>query len=87
VCAMNEPYAGYDPPLCRLAPRAFNIEDPAERESFLQGEIRTVEVPGTGKRIAYDTMRRTAVGISRLGTSEAVAVGAYAFALRALDAA
>jgi hypothetical protein len=30
-------------------------------------------------------MRRTAVGISRLGTSEAVAVGAYAYALRRLD--
>lgn len=87
VCAMNEPYAGYDPPLRRLAPRAFNIEDPAERESFLQGEIRTVEVPGTGRRITYDSMRRIAVGISRLGTSEAVAVGAYAFALRALDTA
>jgi hypothetical protein len=25
------------------------------------------------------------VGMSRLGTSEAVAIGAYAFALRALD--
>jgi hypothetical protein len=30
-------------------------------------------------------MRRAAVGISRLATSEAVAVGAYAFALRELD--
>jgi glucokinase len=85
VCAMNEPYEGYDPPLRRLAPRAFNLEDPADRESFLHGDIRTVEVPGTGRQIAYDSMRRTAVGVTRLGTSEAVAVGAYAFALKTLD--
>jgi glucokinase len=71
--------------LRRLAPLAFRIDDPAEREAFLRGELRSIEVPGSGRRILYDPMRRTAVGISRLGTSEAVAVGAYAFALRQLD--
>jgi glucokinase len=85
VCAMNAPYEGYTPRLRRLAPLAFNLDDPVERESFLRGEVRTVEVPGSGRRISYDPMRRTAVGITRLGTSEAVAVGAYAFALRELD--
>jgi glucokinase len=85
VGAMNATYDGYDPPLRRLAPRAFNIEDPADRESFLRGEARTVQVPGSGRTICYDPMRRTAVGVSRLGTSEAVAIGAYAFALHALD--
>ena len=85
VRAMNAPYEGYTPPIRRLAPFAFNLEDPAERESFLRGEVRSLEVPG-GRKILYDPMRRTAVGITRLGTSEAVAVGAYAFALRELDA-
>jgi glucokinase len=83
--AMNAPYEGYSTPLRRLAPFAFRIDDPAEREAFLRGEARTIEVPGSGRRILYDPMRRTAVGISRLGTSEVVAVGAYAFALRQLD--
>ena len=87
VRAMNAPYEGYAAPLRRLAPFAFNLEDDAERESFLRGEVRTVEVPGSGRQIVYDPMRRTAVGLTRLGTSEAVAVGAYAFALRELDAA
>jgi glucokinase len=85
VDAMNAPYEGCSPPLRRLAPLAFNIEDPVQRASFLRGAVRTVEVPGSGRRISYDPMRRTAVGISRLGTSEAVAVGAYAFALREMD--
>ncbi len=84
--AMNATYEGYEPPMRRLAPRAFNLEDAAERESFLRGEVRTVQVPDSGRWISYDPMRRTAVGITRLGTSEAVAIGAYAFALRQLDA-
>jgi len=86
VGAMNATYRGYVPPMRRLAPVAFNLEDPAGREDFLRGEVRSVEVPGSGRKMAYDPLRRTAVGISRLGTSEAVAVGAYAFALRELDA-
>jgi len=85
VRAMNAPYEGYATPMSRLAPLAFNIEDAVERERFLRGEVRTVEVPGAGRSISYDPMRRTAVGITRLGTSEAVAVGAYAYALHRLS--
>jgi glucokinase len=85
VQAMNAVYDGYTPPLRRLAPVAFNFEDPGQRQEFLRGEVMAVEVPGSARSICYDPMRRTAVGITRLGTSEAVAVGAYAFALRELD--
>jgi glucokinase len=42
-------------------------------------------VPGGKNEIKYDAMQRVGVGISRLGTSEAVAIGAYVFALRKLD--
>jgi glucokinase len=84
VRARNAPYEGHATPLRRLAPLAFRIDDPAEREAFLRGEVCSIEVPGSGRRILY-AMRRAAVGISRLATSEAVAVGAYAFALRELD--
>ena len=71
----------------RLIARAFNIEDPAARDCFLKGEAREAVVPGSGRVIRYDPLQRTAVGISRLGTSEAVAIGAYAFALRKLGPA
>ena len=86
VQAVNTPYPGGAMPLARLSSWAFNFEDPGSRDAFLLGAMRTIEVPGSGRRMAYDPMRRTAVGITRLGTSEAVAVGACAFALRALDA-
>ena len=69
----------------RLASTAFNLEDPAQIRAFLQGETREISVPGSGKKIAYDSLQRIGIGISRLGTSEAVAIGAYAFALNALD--
>jgi glucokinase len=69
----------------RLASAAFNLEDPAQLKTFLKGEKRTITVPGSKKKVQYDPLQRIGVGMSRLGTSEAVAIGAYAFALRKLD--
>ena len=51
----------------------------------MPGETREITVPGSRKKIAYDPLQRIGVGISRLGTSEAMAIGAYAFALHKLD--
>ncbi len=42
-------------------------------------------MPGSGRKVAYDPLKRIGVGLSRLGTSQAVAVGAYSFALAELD--
>jgi glucokinase len=69
----------------RLASMAFNLEDAAQRRKFLKGEIREVSVPGSRRKLEYDALQRVGVGMSRLGTSEAVAIGAYSFALRKLD--
>jgi glucokinase len=68
----------------RLGPAVFNLEDPVQLEKFLQGDVREVVVPGGNRKIKYDPLARLGVGISRLGTSEAVAIGAYAFALNQL---
>jgi glucokinase len=81
VAAMNAGYEGTAKRFRRLIPHAFNLEDAGEREAFLRGDVREVRVPGSERVIRYDPMQRTAVGISRLGTSEAVAIGAYAYAL------
>jgi glucokinase len=69
----------------RLASAAFNLEDPAQMETFLAGETRQITIPGSRKKIAYDPLQRVGIGISRLGTTEAVAIGAYAFALHKLN--
>jgi glucokinase len=69
----------------RLIPRAFNLEDPVQRGQFLRGETKELAVPGSSRRVRFDGLQRTGVGISRLGTSEATAIGAYAFALSRLE--
>jgi len=69
----------------RLIPRAFNLEDPAQRELFLRGEAKELAVPGSSRKVKFDGLQRVGVGISRLGTSEATAIGAYAFALSRIE--
>jgi glucokinase len=74
----------YSSGLRRLCAHAYNLEDPAQRDAFLRGDRREIRVPGSSRGIVYDPLPRTAIGITRLGTSEAVAIGAYAFALHQL---
>ncbi len=69
----------------RLASKAFNLEDAKQLKKFLKGEAKEILIPGTKQKVKYDPLQRVGVGMSRLGTSEAVAIGAYAFALQKLD--
>jgi glucokinase len=69
----------------RMELRTFNLEDEQGMADFLRGDAREITVPGTDQKLLYDPLKRIGVGLSRLGTSRAVAVGAYAFALHALD--
>jgi glucokinase len=85
VAEMNSEYRSPDGrPFRRLVQRAFNLEDASAREQFLKGEPREAKVPGSERTVRYDALSRVGVGVSRLGTSEAAAVGAYAFALNRL---
>ena len=86
VAEMNAPYETPTGPLVRLEMTAFNLEDPEERARFVAGEVKEIVVPGSTRTVTYDPLERVGVGLSRLGTSKAVALGAYAFALTALDA-
>ncbi|MFZ1934278.1 MAG: ROK family protein [Thermoguttaceae bacterium] len=69
----------------RMELKAFNLEDEAAFAAFARGEARRITVPGSTRQLTYDPLKRIGVGLSRLGTSEAVSVGAYAFALHELD--
>lgn len=86
VAEMNAPFETPSGRVPRLEVRAFNLEDPEQRSAFVKGEAREVVVPGSGRKLAYDPLKRVGVGLSRLGTSQAVAIGAYSVALSALDA-
>ena len=86
VDELNSHYTGPDGrPFRRLVQQTFNLEDEIQLRHFLSGDKRTIAVPGTNKQIECDPMARLGVGLSVLGTNEAVATGAYAFAIKSLD--
>jgi len=85
IQAMNSSY--YRPganAFARLSMKVFNLEDTIQMETFLKGASREIVIPGSNEKVIYDPMARSGIGISRLGTSEAIALGAYAFALNKL---
>jgi glucokinase len=69
----------------RLIANVYNLEDRNELQKFLQGSTKEIAVYGTGKKIKYDPEMRIGVGISKIGTSKAISLGAYAFALNSID--
>jgi glucokinase len=70
--------------LPRLVQKIFNLDEEAEFAAFCQDYSKEITVPGTDKTVNYDPMPRLAIGTSRIGASEAIALGAYAFALNKL---
>jgi len=69
----------------RIAQIAYFLDQEKEMELFLEGDPRTIPVPFTDKMIAYDASPRIGLGISRLGASRAIALGAYVFAVSSDD--
>lgn len=69
----------------RLQMNVYNLEDEAGLKEFLKNESENVLIPGETKSIPYYVKKKTGVMISKLGTSKAVALGAYNFALSQLD--
>jgi len=69
----------------RLVANVYNLEDKNELQKFLQGSTKEIIVYGTDRKVKYDPEMRIGVGISKIGTSKAISIGAYAYALNSLD--
>lgn len=69
----------------RLPAEVYNLEDKSQLSRFLKGSSKEIAVYGSAKRIRYDPEMRIGVGISRMGATKAISVGAYVIALKALD--
>jgi glucokinase len=83
---MNGTIASYSgEKLPRIVQKSFNLEDTAQRKAFIEGQVKEITVPGSTKTMKYDPMKRLGIGVTTLGTSRAVSLGAYAFALNELD--
>ena len=52
---------------------------------FLEDRSILVRVPGSDRKVRYRVQKKTGICVSTLGTSKAVSLGAYAFALNSLD--
>ncbi|MBC8321296.1 MAG: ROK family protein [Bacteroidetes bacterium] len=64
----------------RLETFAYNFENPDCMRDFLQHDEVRIDVPYSNDNVSYSSIKKVGVGISRLGTSNAVAVGAFEFA-------
>ncbi len=69
----------------RLVQKVYDLDDANQFQKFLKGESKQVKVPGFDKHINYDVQSRVGVALSRIGTSTAISIGAYAFALHEVD--
>lgn len=80
---MNSKYKGLDgSEYNRLVFDVFDFENLNSREIFLKGTQKKLKVPFFDDGVEYDSMSRTAIGLSKLGTTRAVSIGAYAYAMR-----
>ncbi|MDA3822639.1 MAG: ROK family protein [Bacteroidales bacterium] len=86
---MDELSSSYKPSntdsLPRLVQKIFNLDDKNDQHEFYKDYSKEIPVPGSNKKVSYDPVPRLAIATSRIGASEAIALGAYAFALKALD--
>lgn len=65
-----------------LQEESFDLTNPEQYQQFLATTTGSVRVPGSDKLVPYDLHRKVGVAISKMGTSEAIAIGAYAYALQ-----
>ncbi len=71
--------------LQRLQMKVYNLDDEAEFAAFAKGEARQLKIYGSKKSVTYDPQKRIGITIDKIGTSTAISVGAYDFALAQLD--
>ena len=64
----------------RVTPMVYNLEDPDQYEEFMSSDYVQIPIKGGGIAL-YNNSPKIGVVISHIGTSRAIALGAYAYAL------
>ncbi len=86
VAEMNRPFETPSGHLLdRMEIAAYNLEDKDQLADFLTPSKTEIQIPFSQRKLHYDPNKKMGIGISRLGTSRAVSIGAYAYALNKLD--
>jgi len=68
----------------RLEIMVYDLENKKEKKSFFQDTEHKIKVPLSNREVIYNMHKKIGIARSKLGTSQAVAIGAYAFALNTL---
>ena len=68
----------------RMEVFAYNWHNSECKNNFLKTNYTEIKVPFSNETIHWDNEKKITVAISKLGTSEAVALGAYLFAMEKL---
>jgi glucokinase len=84
---LNSTLDAWSGPVDRLSSRVLDLDDPAGLAALVTSPARQLTIPGTTQTVAYSPHKLTGIATTRLGTSAAMALGAYAFALDKLDRA
>ena len=83
---LNEPYTDLNGnTVCRMETVAYNLENATECLRFAEKTGKMITVPFSDEQVWYDASKRVGIGVTKLGTSSAVAIGAYAFAMQQLE--
>lgn len=71
--------------LPRLVSEVYNLDDDASLQKFLLWKTKEVTVPFSYRKVPYIAEKRIGICRSKLGTSRAISLGAYAIALQQLS--
>lgn len=67
--------------LNRVQMSVYNLDDETDFEKFARGNSTKIKVYGSDREVVYDPEKRIGVTISDIGASNAVALGAYLYAI------
>ncbi len=84
---IRRPFTGFDGhDFPRMEVEAYNLQDSKDMVRFTEKNGMMIKVPFSNQEVWYDPGKRIGIGVTKLGTSSAVAIGAYAFAMHQLSA-
>ncbi|MBO7287397.1 MAG: ROK family protein [Bacteroidales bacterium] len=79
---LNTAYPGLDGnKIPRMEISAFNLDDEDGQKAFTATSGKMIKVPFSDKEVWYDPSKKIGITATKLGTSSAVCIGAYAFAM------
>lgn len=80
---MNATYTNYRGEIIpRLNQKVYFLNDKLQMENFTKGEVHKIKIPNSRETITYDPISKIGIGLSKIGASKSISLGAYAFALK-----